>query len=83
MEEITINKYYTDSFGKILFVDATITITEGATSHSANNIFSVNIDEYNEDAVKKRIYASYPHYRILQQKVQDLFKISELTETVV
>lgn len=83
MEEIIINKYYTDDTGKILFIDATLTLTDNATSKSASDIFSVNIDEYNEDVVKKRIYASYPAYRLLQEKVQNLFKVSELTETVL
>ena len=83
MEEIVINKYYTDDTGKVLFIDVTLTLTNDATSKSASDIFSVNLAEYDENVAIKNIYASYPGYRLLQEKVQNLFKISELTETVL
>ena len=83
MEEIVINKYYADDTGKILFIDATLTLTDDATSKSASDIFSVNLAEYDENVAIKNIYASYPAYRLLQEKVENLFKVSELTETVL
>ena len=83
MEQITINKYYTDSTGKVLFVDVSLSIIEGGLTKSANNIFSVNLLEYNEDVAKKVVMSSYPQYPMLQTKVHYLFKMANLTETEV
>jgi len=83
MEVLTINKYYTDSSGKVLFVDASLTITRDNLSKTANNIFSVDLDEYQEDMALKKVLASTPGYDQLQRKVYSLFKIANLTETEV
>ena len=83
MDEVTINKYYTNADGKIIFVDATLSITEGSVTKSANNIFLVNMSEYDEELAKKLVLSSFPHYKNLQQKVYNMFQMDNLTETVV
>lgn len=83
MEVLTINKYYTDSSGKVLFVDASLTVTNDNLSKTANNIFSVDLDEYQEDMALKKVKASTPGYEQLQRKAYSLLKIANLTETEV
>lgn len=83
MEVLTINKYYSDSSGKVLFVDASLTITRDNLSKTANNIFSVDLDEYQEDMAFKKVKASTPGYDQLQRKVYSLFHLDNLTETTV
>lgn len=83
MEVLTINKYYTDSSGKVLFVDASLTITRDNLSKTANNIFSVDLDEYQEDMALKKVKASTPGYDQLQRKAYSLFHMANLTETEV
>lgn len=83
MEIITINKHYTDSSGKVLFLDATLTITQGGTSKSANSIFAVDPFDYNEDVARKRILSNYQHYNLVKTRAYNLFKIANLTETEV
>jgi len=83
MEEITINKYYTDANDKIVFIDATLSITEGSVTKSANDIFLVNMSEYNEELAKKLVLSSFPDYKNLRQKIYNMFKLDNLTETVV
>jgi hypothetical protein len=83
MDVITINKYYTDGSGKILFVDASITITINSVTKSANSIFPIKMNEYNEDVAKKRVLSCLRIYKNLQQEVYNMFQLDNLTETVV
>ena len=83
MDQITINKYYIDTNDKIVFIDATLSITEDSVTKSASNIFSVNMLEYDEELAKKLVLSSFPGYRNLRQKVYNMFQLDNLTETVV
>jgi hypothetical protein len=83
MEQLTINKHYTDSTGKVLYLDVTLSLTQGGLTKSANNIFSVNLNEYSEDVAKKIVISKYPQYPMLQTKVHYLFHLANLTETEV